>query len=138
MSLHNSFVPIIHLEPKYRITSFCFSEARRHNSTLPASLPSAPLRPLLRPLPLASSPGVLDPPTPSPAFPQDLKALFSLDAEAAKTLVTDYGLDDGAPLPGTKNNLKVETDLKKGVKGSRDQNVNRFMAHIGVRFSFRH
>lgn len=111
------------------------SEARRHNSALgPAALVDE-LRPLLRPLPSAEQtplPRTVPPtpvpedsaPTPSPLFPRDLKALFALKSEEAQTLVKEYGLG-GQAVPITPIEGPDEPD-------SRERNLNKFMAHIGV------
>ncbi|KAJ6558427.1 hypothetical protein DFH09DRAFT_1162770 [Mycena vulgaris] len=125
------------------------SEARQHNSALGPAALADKLRPLLRPLPSAEqSPSTAKPwsvpltplplpvpvpsggddtaPTASPLFPRDLKALFALKSEEAQTLVKEYGLGEQAPpitpiVAGTAN----EPD-------SRERNLNKFMAHIGV------
>ncbi|KAK7057515.1 hypothetical protein R3P38DRAFT_2841402 [Favolaschia claudopus] len=114
------------------------SEARQHNSALGPTPLTRELRPLLRPLPSAEqspSAGSVpparisrtvshneEPPTPSPLFPRDLKALFALKPEEAQTLVDEYGLGKQA-VPATPI---VE------VGDSRERNLNKFMAHIGV------
>ncbi|KAJ7496985.1 hypothetical protein FB451DRAFT_209896 [Mycena latifolia] len=119
------------------------SEARQHNSALGPTALADELRPLLRPLPSAeqspstAKPGSVPPtpvlisgedntaPTASPLFPRDLKALFALKSEEAQILVKEYGLGEQAapitPIQSTPN----EPD-------SRERNLNKFMAHIGV------
>ncbi|KAJ7647631.1 hypothetical protein FB45DRAFT_204767 [Roridomyces roridus] len=109
------------------------SEARQHNSALNSTTLQTELRPLLRPLPSADQsvpptpiPNLDDaPPTASPLFPRDLKALFALKPEEAQTLVTEYGLTEQA-LPITPLPCSTEAD------GARERNLNKFMAHIGV------
>ncbi|KAJ7729503.1 hypothetical protein DFH07DRAFT_181505 [Mycena maculata] len=116
------------------------SEARQHNSALGPAALTDELRPLLRPLPnteqspFTAKPGTVPPtpasvltdpaPTASPLFPRDLKALFALRSEDAQTLVTEYGLTEQA-LPITPIAAATEPD-------SRERNLNKFMAHIGV------
>ncbi|KAG5645439.1 hypothetical protein DXG03_006263 [Asterophora parasitica] len=82
----------------------------------------------------------LIPPTPSPLFPRDLGSLFALGPDAAKRLLQDYGLDSTAsagPSPSiekprakaplTKTGLNTPEDSPK-----REEDINKFMAHIGV------
>ncbi|KAJ6497742.1 hypothetical protein C8R45DRAFT_138091 [Mycena sanguinolenta] len=118
------------------------SEARQHNSALGVDALTVQLRPLLRPLasaeqspmPLPWTPVLVPmleeeaPPTPSPLFPRDLKALFALNSEDAEVLVRDYGLGGEAP-PVTP----IVALMTPGAEAdSRERNLNRFMAHIGV------
>ncbi|KAJ7502913.1 hypothetical protein B0H11DRAFT_609907 [Mycena galericulata] len=116
------------------------SEARQHNSALGPTALTDELRPLLRPLPSAEqSPSTAKPkaapptpvncvdaatPTASPLFPRDLKALFSLKSEEAQTLVTEYGLAEQA--------LPITPIVGSNDADSRERNLNKFMAHIGV------
>jgi len=82
------------------------------------------------------------PPTPSPRFPRDLKSLFQLGFEDAKTLLREYGLSSGVSSPAIPN-PKGPPDV--GASGSSHANgetndedhvkdMNKFMAHIGVPF----
>ncbi|KAJ7072615.1 hypothetical protein C8F01DRAFT_1104627 [Mycena amicta] len=120
------------------------SEARRYNSALGPDSLTKELRPLLRPLPTADQspmPGSLPstpvpvssphleeaPSTASPLFPRDLQSLFALKSEEAETLVHQYGLGDlGLPVTPLLAQAEVCND------DSRERNLNKFMAHIGV------
>ncbi|KAJ7209693.1 hypothetical protein GGX14DRAFT_631564, partial [Mycena pura] len=122
------------------------SEARQYNSAIGPSALNEELRPLLRPLPTGEqSPmfgGVPPTPaatdgeanlgeptaTPSAMFPRDLKALFTLKSEEAETLVKEYGIGDLA-LPVTP----ITTEGAGAEPDSHQRNLNKFMAHIGVR-----
>jgi len=86
------------------------------------------------------------PPTPSPRFPRDLKALFQLGVEEARTLLREYGLASGVSSPVTPRprGIPVAGD-GEGTSDSADangelsdeghvQDMNKFMAHIGVPF----
>jgi hypothetical protein len=81
------------------------------------------------------------PPTPSPRFPRDLKTLFSLGVEEARTLLREYGLTSGVSSPVTPRPRGIPVVGDDG--GSADangemsdeghvQDMNKFMAHIGV------
>jgi hypothetical protein len=74
----------------------------------------------------------LEPPSPSPLFPPDLKALFSLKDEEAQTLVQHYGLQDGASSPAASPLHLRPTLVEETPIESREKNLNLFMAHIGV------
>ncbi|KAJ7668526.1 hypothetical protein DFH06DRAFT_202446 [Mycena polygramma] len=112
------------------------SEARQHNSALGPAALTDELRPLLRPLPSADQSvpptpipisGDLDESTPtaSPLFPRNLKSLFALRSEEAETLVKEYGLGDQA--------VPITPIVAQGTEpDSRERNLNKFMAHIGV------
>ncbi|KAF5386103.1 hypothetical protein D9615_002309 [Tricholomella constricta] len=90
----------------------------------------------------------LIPPTPSPLFPRDLRALFALGPDAAKRLLQDYGLDSTASAapspktekPGAKAALKTglntpeDSPMREIASASREEHINKFMAHIGVPF----
>ncbi|KAJ7287272.1 hypothetical protein C8J57DRAFT_1283378 [Mycena rebaudengoi] len=110
-------------------TSLHNSEARQHNSALGPAALSHELRPLLRPLPDAEQPiHPLQPQaTASPLFPRDLKALFSLETDTARTLVKEYGLENTSP----SSPVADETVADDG-SDARARNINKFMAHIGV------
>lgn len=91
------------------------------------------------------------PPTPSALFPRDLKSLFALGPDAARALLRDYGLDSPMLSP-IKEEAKPKTPLKNKTSGSsvtsprsatedsddeatsHAQDMNKFMAHIGVPF----
>lgn len=104
----------------------------------------------------------LEPPTPSPLFPRDLRSLFKLSPSDASTLVKEYGLGEitappsseppekeksspeassaTATTPSKKNKEKKQNKeaAEEAVEDpgdieSREHNLNRFMAHIGVR-----
>ncbi|RDB25317.1 hypothetical protein Hypma_007932 [Hypsizygus marmoreus] len=88
----------------------------------------------------------LVPPTPSPLFPRDLKSLFALGPDAAKRLLQDYGIDHGQSPSSQESHPKAPPrgltdsaiDLSPIVSpldaaDSREQDINHFMAHIGVR-----
>lgn len=91
---------------------------------------------------------VLLPPTPSNLFPRTLKTLFSLKSEDARLLLREYGIDESpspkspkpvamkraqssSAAPATSPASSVDTLVEDG--GSREQDINKFMAHIGVR-----
>jgi hypothetical protein len=136
------------------------SEAIRFNSSahLSASSPwTAPLRPLLRPLPSAAQspayvvssnrpwtmntvpptplspypsnspamsrtssrtgPRNLEESTPSHMFPSNLERLYKMTPEETRKLMSDYGLQEA----NTRDEGK-----------DREDNMNRFMSHIGV------
>ncbi|KAI0779934.1 hypothetical protein C8Q74DRAFT_1262046 [Fomes fomentarius] len=80
------------------------SEARRQNSNLRPS-PSN----LADPLAVVVKPDGSQ----SALYPTDLRSLFSYDDAKARELIKDYGLHDHGVL---------------------ERNLNRFMAHIGIRF----
>jgi len=80
------------------------SEARRANALLRSNHLTEHLHPLLRPNGETCA-----------IFPKDLASLFACTAASAKQLVADYELPE------------AEGD-------SRERNLNRFMAHIGVAF----
>ncbi|KAI0072415.1 hypothetical protein K474DRAFT_1667839 [Panus rudis PR-1116 ss-1] len=81
----------------------------------------------------------LAPPTPSPFFPRDLTTLLKLGDNETKTLMQDYGL---VPMrhPGTP--LAQEGEAASAglaapdeqLEGSREENLNKFLNHIGVGF----
>jgi hypothetical protein len=86
------------------------------------------------------------PPTPSPRFPRDLKALFQLGVEDARKLLREYGLASAVSSPITpKPRGLPDVGEGGGTSGSADangeisdeghvQDMNKFMAHIGVRY----
>ncbi|KAF8806477.1 hypothetical protein BYT27DRAFT_7191033 [Phlegmacium glaucopus] len=87
-------------------------------------------------------------PTPSDLFPRDLKALFNLGFDEARTLLQQYGLVSGAPSPVTpKPRGLASVNENESTSGSSAANaetndptachvedMNKFMAHIGVPF----
>jgi plasmid stabilization system protein ParE len=81
------------------------SESRRLNRTLRADNPDSALHTI------QMADGNV-----SEKYPKDLKELFSLDANALETLMSDY------EITGTSN--------------SRDANLNKFMQFCGVRYQF--
>ncbi|KAG6831779.1 hypothetical protein H0H92_007931 [Tricholoma furcatifolium] len=84
----------------------------------------------------------LVPPTPSPLFPRDMKSLFALGPDAAKRLLNEYGLGTASatPSPSLEHAVKLVTDTGLHTpevspivsSTSREEDINRFMAHIGV------
>ncbi|KAF8070441.1 hypothetical protein FPV67DRAFT_1487415 [Lyophyllum atratum] len=88
----------------------------------------------------------LVPPTPSPLFPRDLKSLFALGPDKARRLLQDYGLDSavsavpspssGRPrMKASKTGLNTPEDSPTFESpASREHDLNKFMAHIGVPF----
>ncbi|TCD66529.1 hypothetical protein EIP91_001249 [Steccherinum ochraceum] len=76
----------------------------------------------------------LTPPTPSPLFPRDLTSLMRLSPSDAKVLVREYGLEPlqiqipEVPLLGEGFGPFSEP------QSSREEDLNRFMSHIGVGF----
>lgn len=88
--------------------------------------------------------------SPSPLFPRDLKSLFKLGAEDARILLRQYGLVSGAPSPTTPRPPALgglaSVNENESTSGSSDahneavddachvQDMNKFMAHIGVPF----
>ncbi|OBZ65948.1 hypothetical protein A0H81_14187 [Grifola frondosa] len=77
------------------------SESRQANASLRSSRLDEPIHTIFAPSGKVSA-----------LFPKDLNALFSMDADTAKELVTEYELDE--------------------VSESRERNVNRFMQFCGV------
>ncbi|KAI0752988.1 hypothetical protein C8Q80DRAFT_488697 [Daedaleopsis nitida] len=99
--------------------------------------------------------GEIEAPTPSPLFPRDLMSLVSLGPDDAKTLVRDYGLvsyegdeatDDqlhaaavrrrgdpqGSRPDSTATNASGQSWANAGLRGSREEDLNRFMRYIGA------
>ncbi|ESK93625.1 hypothetical protein Moror_1523 [Moniliophthora roreri MCA 2997] len=135
-------------------TNIYNTEARRFNSSLQSSTDT--LRPLRRPL---SSPGqlaenqVLDatpataveiiPPTPSANFPKSLGELYTLSIDDAKELLREYGIKipDSPKMGLTPTRTQVSPLISPSSaatlvdvgEASREQIINMFMAHIGVR-----
>jgi len=85
--------------------------------------------------------------TPSPLFPRDMAALFKLGSDEARMLMKDYGLegipeepDDvqiGGGTNGTDNpDTPVASPTRRSAEESatRERDLSRFMAHIGVPF----
>ncbi|KII95749.1 hypothetical protein PLICRDRAFT_227669 [Plicaturopsis crispa FD-325 SS-3] len=96
------------------------------------AIPSPPA-----PTPIAEVDGDTDDtPTPSPFFPRDLASLFALGPDSARLLVQEYGLiDQGqSPVEERQNISAARTPSTPGSGDSREANLNRFMAHIGVPF----
>ncbi|GLB37396.1 hypothetical protein LshimejAT787_0404470 [Lyophyllum shimeji] len=111
--------------------------------TTPTVLPAASTR-LVVP-PGSNQMFELVPPTPSPLFPRDLKSLFALGPDAARSLLHDYGLynpSSAVPSPNTeKPRMRAVPDTGLNTPedsptfencASREQDINKFMAHIGV------
>ena len=74
-------------------------------------------------------------PTPSPLFPKDLISLMRLSPHETLTLMEDYGLvpvrqAGTSPMPreGDKGVVSPNPDAEP----SREENINRFLNHIGV------
>lgn len=144
-TLHNSYVILYHTYLARAHILPKISEARRHNALLHIQDGSEVLRPLRRPFErspsanmmptpsttpdsspasLVSSLESLEPPTPSPFFPRDVAHLIDLSPTEARKLVSDYGLDtEKPPRVGSPNSAFHE----------KNSNLNRFLAHIGVR-----
>ncbi|TFK23924.1 hypothetical protein FA15DRAFT_670011 [Coprinopsis marcescibilis] len=96
-------------------------------------------------------------PGPSALFPKDLKSLFALGPDATRTLLREYGLESAAPSPsieesgsiarlrapklgrrvsskGTEPAIPEESDSEDENVEVHVQDMNTFMAHIGVPF----
>ncbi|KAF8161239.1 hypothetical protein B0H34DRAFT_372103 [Crassisporium funariophilum] len=93
------------------------------------------------------------PPTPSPLFPRDLKSLFKLGAGDARALLQQYGLISAVSSPSTErpkhrglSNVNEE-DITSALDSHTEvvdddevaaagyaEDMNKFMAHIGVPF----
>ncbi|THH30881.1 hypothetical protein EUX98_g3320 [Antrodiella citrinella] len=111
----------------------------------PEELPKEPSEPMTVPIleiseefPKQEKPAVLEidltPPTPSPLFPRDLTGLMRLSPDDARALVREYGLE---PLQIPEAGLFGEGFIgfgDDGPKSSREEDLNRFMSHIGVGF----
>jgi hypothetical protein len=105
-------------------------------------VPSSNMPPVPAPTPTTTSrPAIVLPeegeaPTPSPLFPRNIADLFAMGPDDARKLVADYGLVEDIPhdSPGSSsaNNRSPESPAD-----TQDihLNLNRFMAHIGVRSS---
>ncbi|TFK44856.1 hypothetical protein BDQ12DRAFT_717999 [Crucibulum laeve] len=153
-------LPTPEQSPAYVISRSFSSGVSTYSSPLtayprvPASTPiTAPPPAFLAP-PRGGSSLEAIPPTPSPLFPRDLKSLFSLGPDAARNLLRDYDLDGGSnnedispgsgierPKPRAFARVSVNstdsspTSTEFGVKvNSREDDLNKFMAHIGVPF----
>ncbi|KAF9565562.1 hypothetical protein CPC08DRAFT_658991 [Agrocybe pediades] len=92
------------------------------------------------------------PPTPSSLFPRDLAALFALSQEDTKKLLREYGLDSAvsSPVRPRPRGLSIvneedtvfsdsekgggEEEEDEGDPDAHAQDMNKFMAHIGVPF----
>lgn len=80
----------------------------------------------------------VEPPTPSPLFPRNLADLFSLNPDEARTLASEYGLvrpTDDSPILSPHQTRTPNSASPDGDSQDREINLNRFMAHIGVRVS---
>lgn len=78
------------------------------------------------------------PPTPSPLFPHDLKTLFKLGPEDARILLRQYGLSSGVSSPITpKPKGLANENENEGTSSDHVEDMNKFMAHIGVCFFVR-
>ncbi|KAG6837836.1 hypothetical protein H0H93_016204 [Arthromyces matolae] len=88
----------------------------------------------------------LVPPTPSPLFPRDMRSLFGLKQDTAKQLLSDYALDiptSAMQSPFPKMTRAVHTDATGlgtsesssavDESGSREEDINKFMKHIGIK-----
>ncbi|KAF8891740.1 hypothetical protein BD779DRAFT_144886 [Infundibulicybe gibba] len=75
-------------------------------------------------------------PTPSPLFPRDLNALFSLGADTARTLLQEYGLggtsDESPMIMRGATITPITGNWSSTCTPSREDNLTKFMAHIGV------
>jgi hypothetical protein len=94
---------------------------------VPAPTPATTVRPKL------TLPDELPPPTPSPLFPRNIADLFAMSPDEARRLVADYGLvediyDPSGSSPASKKSPESSVDTQ-----DIHVNLNRFMAHIGVR-----
>ncbi|KAK7045649.1 hypothetical protein VNI00_007482 [Paramarasmius palmivorus] len=132
------------------------SEARRHNSSLRSSADT--LRPLVRPLsasqllgppldtPLSSLTTAVEPPTPSLNFPKSLGEVYTLSTEDARNLLKEYGINlpnspknNGTPTTGqispdcSPSSAASSATMVDWREASREEIINTFMAHIGVR-----
>lgn len=74
---------------------------------------------------------VLEPPTPSPLFPRDLTSLMRLNPDDATALVREYGLEP-LQIPEYSSLGEGFEAAKKEPQSSREENLNRFLSHIGV------
>lgn len=75
----------------------------------------------------------LTPPTPSPLFPRDVKSLMRLNHEQAKSLVREYGLEP-LQIP-VASPFADRFGPNNEPQSSREDDLNRFMSHIGVRLT---
>lgn len=117
-------------------------------SDTPTPFSSIPKAPVATPVRTTFRTSSTVPPTPSPHFPRDLRTLFALGPDAARALLRDYGLDSPMLSP-IKEEAKPKTPLKNKTSGSsvtsprsaedsddeatsHAQDMNKFMAHIGV------
>ena len=97
------------------------------------NLPSVPTpTPTTVTSPTITLPEEAEAPTPSPLFPRKIADLFAMSPDEAHRLVADYGLveDSAGSSPASSKPPQSPADIQ-----DMHLNLNRFMAHIGVRAS---
>lgn len=79
------------------------------------------------------------PPSPSPYFPRDMTTLFALNPEETKRLLREYGLTSATTSPTAEHPTRprglsiVNEDAAEEDPDIHARDLNKFMAHIGVR-----
>lgn len=119
------------------------------NSVLPTPTSAYPHVPAPTPIRRIASNPSREPPTASALFPPDLRTLFAMDPEHTRQLLRDYGLVSESPTPvlETPPKDKALPVITEETTSTRDKaiplgqneeahvaDMNKFMAHIGVRF----
>jgi hypothetical protein len=122
-----------------------------NNSILPTPSSAYPHVPAPTPIRRIASNPAREPPTVSALFPPDLRSLFAMGPEKTRQLLRDYGLVSESPtplietppkpkaLPGIDEEVSSTHDKEKPPGENEEAHVadmNKFMAHIGVRYLF--
>lgn len=114
-------------------------------STLPTPATAFPQGPAPTPIrrsasnPYRSLTSETVPPSPSPFFPRDMTTLFALNPEETKRLLREYGLTSAVASPATEHPTRarglsiVNEEAAEEDPDVHARDLNKFMAHIGVR-----
>lgn len=114
-------------------------------STLPTPATAFPQGPAPTPIrrsasnPYRSLTAETVPPSPSPFFPRDMTTLFALNPEETKRLLREYGLTSAVASPAAEHPTRarglsiVNEDAAEEDPDVHARDLNKFMAHIGVR-----
>ena len=118
-------------------------------TALPTPASAFPRVPAPTPIKRTSSNPFKEQPTISALFPADLRSLFALGPDATRKLLREYGLasEHSTPvmekppkdirLPVVDEEAGVTSDQENNSSGNEEAHaadMNRFMAHIGVRY----